>query len=162
MTVTTYFPHMDRYIASISGGTTFRQNRLKKIWALLPPELFGCRRTTCSRVSLIMFSSSSSDRASAISPVGLSVSLSFCLFLLLSHVSLLSVCLSVGKMELGQNRDSGIIPPPPPPPVLSPLTSTTTRTSSPQHGQLYSPKRRPGSGLHRGPVLGSFRGVKQL
>lgn len=40
----------------------------------LPPELLGCRRTTCSRVSLIVFSSSSSDRpASAIAPVLLSV-----------------------------------------------------------------------------------------
>lgn len=29
------------------------------------PELFGCRRTTCSRLSLLRFSSSSSDRASA-------------------------------------------------------------------------------------------------
>lgn len=35
---------------------------------ILPPELFDCRRTTCSRASLIIFSSSSSDRASAISP----------------------------------------------------------------------------------------------
>lgn len=36
---------------------------------LLPPEPLDCRRATCcSRVSLVMFSSSSSDRASAISP----------------------------------------------------------------------------------------------
>lgn len=35
----------------------------------LPPEPLDCRRATCcSRVSLVMFSSSSSDRASAISP----------------------------------------------------------------------------------------------
>lgn len=47
----------------------------------LPPEPLGGRRTTCSPVSLLMFSSSSSDRASAISRLCLSRSLfSFCLF----------------------------------------------------------------------------------
>lgn len=51
------------------------------LWFFLP---FGCRRTTCSRVSLIMFSSSSSDRASAISVVFLAL-----FFILLSPLFIL-------------------------------------------------------------------------
>lgn len=66
--VTTCLPHREQNIESISGGITSKQTKCVDIFAVLPPELLGCRRTTCSRVSL-MFSSSSSDRASAISPL---------------------------------------------------------------------------------------------
>lgn len=69
----------------------------------LPLEVLGCRRTTCSRVSLITLSSSSSERASAISPSSFTTLFSH--FLSSSFkLLLLSVC---GKLELCQNRSSG-------------------------------------------------------
>lgn len=72
------------------------------IFLFLPPELFGWRRTTCSRLSLITFSSSSSDRASAISPF-----FSFYRLLLFEMPSLLCFsCITCGKWS-SHNRDSG-------------------------------------------------------
>lgn len=113
----------------------------------LPPELLGCRRTTCSRVSLIVFSSSSSDRpASAIAPVLLSVRT-------LTSPVCLCVC-SGGVMELGHGRDGTDITPPS---ELSSLNIQTQqlRTSSPRHRQLHSPKRAPEPGQHFGSARGS-------
>lgn len=112
------------------------------IYVLLPPELFGCRRTTCSRVSLIIFSSSSSDRASAISPVFFFFFLRPLLFLILTVVLL--------PFYLGENgAGSKQRPQQQQQQHYSFLCFVVAKvhqqlgTSSPKHRQLYSPKRLP-------------------
>lgn len=77
-----------------SNLTTMELCKYFRLFYILPPELFDCRRTTCSRASLIIFSSSSSDRASAICPFIPSSSKTF----------LLRVCLEEMESKHRQRR----------------------------------------------------------
>lgn len=100
---------------------------------VLPPEQVAGRRTTCSRVSLLMFSSSSSDRASAISPR------------LLSFFSFPpSVCQRKPSWR-GQNTGNVI----PPPVSSSKHPPQQLRTSWSRHRQLPVPGGRLGAGRLR-------------
>ena len=130
----------------VPGVNTLKQATCS---VFLPPELLGCRRTTCSRVSLIVFSSSSSVRpASAISPVLLSVRT-------LTSPVRLSV-FSGGSNGAGsrQRRHRHYYP------SFLPLSSPNIQNtpSSPRHRQLHSPKRAPEPGQH----FGSARGSSEL
>lgn len=86
------------------------------LFYILPAELFDCRRTTCSRASLIIFSSSSSDRASAISPF---IPPS-------SKTLLLRICLEEMESKHRQRRHRHYLQ------LLSVLASLISTTASPR------------------------------